>query len=111
MVIDQDLARLAVARERATRVPAVPVDIENKIRRPPAGVHARARTVRNAKHKSPPDITDAGRPPKGRGVPNVYPDAMKAVCDRERAQRDVSFVPRILANMRRTSLPKVSIPL
>jgi hypothetical protein len=95
------------------------VDIENNIRRPPARVHARARTVRDAKRKSPPDIADAGRPPKEpnqiatqRGVPNVYPDAMKAVCDIERAQRDVSFVPRILANMRRTSLPKVlSIPL
>jgi hypothetical protein len=73
--------------------------------------------VRDAKRKSPPDIADAGRPSKEpnqiatRGVPNVYPDAMKAVCERERAHRDVSFVPRILTDMRRTSLPKVSIPL
>ena len=44
-------------------------------------------------------------------MPNVYPDAMKVVCDREQAHRDVSFVPRILADMRLTSLPKVSIPL
>ena len=64
VVIDQDLACLAVARERTTRAPAVPADIENNIRQPPAGVHARARTVRDAKHKSPPDIADASRPPK-----------------------------------------------
>jgi hypothetical protein len=105
VVIDQDLARLAVARGRATQAPAVPEDIENNIRGPPAGVHARARTVRDAKCKSPPDIVDAGRPPKEpnriatRGVPTVYPDAItiKAVCDREQAQRDIRFVPRTLA--------------
>jgi hypothetical protein len=32
VVIDQDLAHLALARERATRAPAVPADIENNIR-------------------------------------------------------------------------------
>ena len=59
--------------------------------------------TRDAKRKSPPDIIDAGRPPKEpnwiatRGVPTVYPDAFKAVWDRERAQRDMSFVSRTLA--------------
>ena len=56
VVIDQDLARLAVAREQATRAPAVLADIDNNIPRPPAGIHARAQTVRDAKSKSPPDI-------------------------------------------------------
>ena len=103
VVIDQDLARLVVARERATRAPAVPADIENNIRHPPADFHARARRGREAKRKTPPDIVNAGRPTKEqnriatRGVPTVYPDAMNAVCDRERAQRDMSFVPRTLA--------------
>ena len=36
VVIDQNLARLAVARERATRAPAMPAHIENNIHRPPA---------------------------------------------------------------------------
>jgi hypothetical protein len=87
VVIDQDLARLAVARERAAQAPAVPADIDNNIRPPPAGINARARTVREAKRKSPPDIIDAGQPPKEpnriatRGVPTVYLDAIKAVCD------------------------------
>jgi len=67
VVIDQDLACLAVARERATRAPAVPADIENNIHRPPADLHARARRGRDAKHKSPPDIINPGRPPKQPG--------------------------------------------
>jgi len=102
MVIEEDLARLSVARDRATRVPAAPADIEHNIRRPPADVHSRARRVKDAKRKNPPDIIDAGLPPKKpnriaiQGVPTVYPDAMKAVCDSERARRDVNFVPRIL---------------
>jgi len=103
VAIDQDLARLVVARERATRAPAVLAKSENEINHPPADLHARARRGRDAKCKSPPDIVDAGRPPKKpnriatRGVPIVYPGAMSAVVDRERAQRDGSFVPRILA--------------
>jgi len=103
VVIDQDLARLAVARERATRAPAVPANIDNGLHHPPADLHARARRGRDAKRKSPPDIVDAGRPPKEpnriatRGVPIVYPSAMTAVVDRERARQDGIFVPRILA--------------
>ena len=78
VVIDQDLAHLAVARERATRAPAVPANIDNGLHHPPADLHARARKGRDAKRKSPPDIFDAGRPPKEpnriatRGVPIVY---------------------------------------
>ena len=103
VVIDQDLARLGEARETATRALAVPADIGNDIHRPPADLHARARRRRDAKRKSPPDIVDAGRPPKEpnrietRGVPIVCPVAMTAVVSRERAQRDESCVPRILA--------------
>ena len=103
VVIDQDLACLVVARERATRAPAVPADIDNDIHRPPAEIHARARRGREAKRKSPPVIVDAGRPPRKpnriatRGVPIVYPVTMTVVVDRERAQRNGSFVPRILA--------------
>ena len=41
-VIDQDLACLVVAREKATRAPAVPANIENEIYHPPTDLHARA---------------------------------------------------------------------
>jgi len=81
---------------------AAPADIEDNIRRPPADIHARARRAKDAKRKNPPDIVDAGLPPKKpnriatRGVPTVYPDAMKAVGDSERARRDGTSVPRSL---------------
>lgn len=136
MVIDEDLARLAEARDREAkgtqksvsgkgtqksvsekgtqdpvsgRTPGVghgeapPADIEDDIRRPPADIHARARRAKDAKRKNPPDIVDAGLPPKKpnriatRGVPTVYPDAMKAVGDSERARRDGTWVPRSLS--------------
>ncbi len=103
VVIDQDLAQRAVERERVIRAPAVPADIGNNIRQAPAGIHARARTRRDVKRKSPPDIVDAGRPPKDpnrvatRVVPTIYPEAVKMVCDREQSQNNSSFVPSILA--------------
>ncbi len=90
-------------RDRATRAPAVPVDVADNIHRAPAGIHARAQTCRDAKHKSPPDIVDAGRPPREpnrvatRVVPTIYPNAMQVVCDREQTQKNMKFVPSILA--------------
>ena len=80
VVIDQDLARRAVARDRATRAPAGPADVEN-IRRPPAGIHARARTVRNAKRKTPSEIVDPGRPPKepGKHTSLMHPQPLAEV--------------------------------
>jgi len=96
---------LAAAQDGAPppQAPAAPADIEHNIRRPPADVHSRARRVKDAKRKNPPDIIDAGLPPKkpnriaARGVPTVYPDAMKAVGDSERARRDGTWVPRSLS--------------
>ena len=61
VVIDQDLACLAAARESATRAPAVLANTEHDIHQPPANVHARAQRGRDAQHKSPPGIVDAGR--------------------------------------------------
>ena len=70
-----------VAREQATRAPAVPVDIDNNIPRPPAGIHARARMVRDAKRKSPPDIVHPGRPPKepGKHTSLMHPQPLAEV--------------------------------
>ena len=81
VVIDQDLARLAVARERATRAPSVPANIDNDIHQPPADVHARARRGRNAQRKSPPGIVDAGRPPKkpGKHTSLMHPQPLAEV--------------------------------
>ena len=81
VVIDQDLARLAVACERATRAPAGPADIDNNIRRPPAGIHARARTVRDAKRKTPPEIVHPGQPPKepGKHTSLMHPQPLAKV--------------------------------
>ena len=60
VIIDQDLAWLAVEHGRETRALAVPADNVNNIPRAPAGIHARARIWRDGKQKSPPDIVDAG---------------------------------------------------
>jgi hypothetical protein len=103
VAIDQDLARPGLERDRATRAPAVPADVADNIHQAPAGIHAKAQTHRDAKRKSPPDIVDAGRPPKEpnriatRVLPTIYPEAMQVVCDRERAQKNSNSVPSILA--------------
>ena len=59
-----------VEHGRETWASAVPADNANKSPEHPAGIHARARTRRDGKQKSPPDIVDAGRPPK---EPNRVP--------------------------------------
>jgi hypothetical protein len=90
-------------RDRATQAPAVLADIADNIHQAPAEIHARAGTRRDAKRKSPPDIVDAGWPPKEPNrvatqvVPTIYPDAMQVVCNREQAQKNSKFVPSILA--------------
>jgi hypothetical protein len=112
VAINQDLAQRAFERDGAPRAPAVAADVVDNIPQAPAGVHARAQTCRETKRKSPPDIVDAGRPPKEpnrvatRVVPTIYPKAMQGVCNRKRAQKNSNFVPRSLARPKPENIPQ-----